>query len=74
MTKYDILEIFHGFYLSSEAPRSKYTVTFDSSPGQVISKYDLGAFLVECLENPDYYQKVCGMANTSWCKKECRDI
>ncbi|KYN03097.1 PREDICTED: flavin reductase (NADPH) [Cyphomyrmex costatus] len=46
----------------AETPKSKYNVTFDSSPGRVISKHDLGAFLVECLENPDYYQKVCGIA------------
>ncbi|KYN38690.1 Flavin reductase [Trachymyrmex septentrionalis] len=49
----------------AETPKSKYTVTFDSSPGRVISKYDLGAFLVECLENPDYYQKICGIATVS---------
>ncbi|KAG5315678.1 BLVRB reductase, partial [Pseudoatta argentina] len=49
----------------AETPMSKYTVTFDSSPGRVISKYDLGAFLVECLENPNYYQKICGIATVS---------
>ncbi|XP_011696793.1 PREDICTED: flavin reductase (NADPH) [Wasmannia auropunctata] len=50
----------------ADTPKSKYTVTFDSSPGsRVISKHDLGAFLVECLENPNYYQKVCGIANVS---------
>ncbi|XP_011860302.1 PREDICTED: flavin reductase (NADPH) isoform X2 [Vollenhovia emeryi] len=49
----------------AETPKSKYTVTFDSSPGRAISKHNLGAFLVECLENPNYHQKVCGIANTS---------
>jgi len=49
----------------ADTPKSKYTVTFDSSPGRAISKHDLGTFLVECLENPDYYQKVCGIATTS---------
>ncbi|XP_011052260.1 PREDICTED: flavin reductase (NADPH) [Acromyrmex echinatior] len=49
----------------TETPKSRYTVTFDSSPGRVISKYDLGAFLVECLENPNYYQKICGIATVS---------
>lgn len=49
----------------SETPKSKYVVTFDSSPGRVISKHDLGAFLIECLMKPEYYQKICGIANTS---------
>ncbi|XP_077275232.1 flavin reductase (NADPH) isoform X1 [Temnothorax americanus] len=49
----------------ADTPKSKYTVTFDSSPGRIISKHDLGAFLVECLDNPDYYRKVCGIANAS---------
>ncbi|KAL0118930.1 hypothetical protein PUN28_009514 [Cardiocondyla obscurior] len=47
----------------ADVPKSKYTVTFDSSPGRAISKYSLAEFLVECLENPDYYQKICGIAN-----------
>jgi putative NADH-flavin reductase len=52
----------------ADTPKSKYTVTFDSSPVEspnAISKHDLGAFLVECLTNPKYYKKVCGIANTS---------
>ncbi|KAL6256442.1 hypothetical protein P5V15_012555 [Pogonomyrmex californicus] len=49
----------------ADTPKSKYTIAFDSSPGRAISKHDLGAFLVECLDNPDYYQKVCGIATTS---------
>jgi len=49
----------------ADTPKSKYTVAFDSSPGRAISKHDLGAFLVECLENPDYHQKVCGIATAS---------
>ncbi|XP_036149097.1 flavin reductase (NADPH) [Monomorium pharaonis] len=49
----------------ADTPKSKYNIAFDSSPGRAISKHDLGAFLVECLENPDYYQKVLGIANTS---------
>ncbi|XP_011170556.1 flavin reductase (NADPH) [Solenopsis invicta] len=52
-------------YIGYEAPKSKYTVLFDSSPGRQISKHDLGECLVECLENPDYYQKTLGIANTS---------
>ncbi|XP_029174035.1 flavin reductase (NADPH) [Nylanderia fulva] len=49
----------------ADTPKSKYTVTFDSSPGRAISKHDLGAFLVECLTDPKYYKKVCGIATTS---------
>lgn len=49
----------------ADTPKSKHTVTFDSSPGRAISKPDLGAFLVECLKNPDYYQKICGIATVS---------
>ncbi|XP_050444988.1 flavin reductase (NADPH) [Cataglyphis hispanica] len=49
----------------ADTPKSKYTVTFDSSPGRAISKHNLGAFLVECLMKPEYYQKVCGIANIS---------
>lgn len=48
----------------ADTPKSKYTVTFDSSPGRAISKQDLGAFLVECLTDPKYYKKVCGIATT----------
>ena len=53
-------------FYSSGAPKSKYTVTIDSVAGRVISKHDLGAFLVECLENPDYYQKIIGISNTAY--------
>ncbi|EZA52406.1 hypothetical protein DMN91_011910 [Ooceraea biroi] len=49
----------------ADTPRSRYTVTFDSSPGRAISKHDLGAFLVECLRQPEYHRKVCGIATTS---------
>nr|XP_012226571.1 PREDICTED: flavin reductase (NADPH) [Linepithema humile]XP_012226572.1 PREDICTED: flavin reductase (NADPH) [Linepithema humile] len=49
----------------ADTPKSKYTVKFDSSPGRAISKQDLGAFLVECLKNPEYYQKICGIATVS---------
>lgn len=48
----------------ADTPKSKYTVKFDSSPGRAISKHDLGAFLVKCLSNPEYYQKVCGIATS----------
>lgn len=52
-------------HISDVKGGSKYLVKFDESPGRAISKHDLGAFLVESLQQPDYYQKVCGIANVS---------
>lgn len=46
----------------ADIPSSKYTVKHDESPGRVISKHDLGAFLVESLVRTQHYQKVCGIA------------
>ncbi|KAK7586101.1 hypothetical protein V9T40_003977 [Parthenolecanium corni] len=46
----------------ADTPSSPYTVKHDVSPGRVISKRDLGAFLVESLNNPEHYQQVCGLA------------
>lgn len=46
----------------ADTPSSPYTVTHDVSPGRVISKRDLGAFLVESLNNAEHYQQVCGLA------------
>lgn len=46
----------------ADTPASPYTVKYGASPGRVISKRDLGAFLVESLNNPEHYQKVCGLA------------
>lgn len=46
----------------ADSPRSKYTVKYDESPGRVISKYDLGAFLVDSLSQPEHHRKVCGIA------------
>jgi len=45
-----------------DTPKSKYNITFDCSAGRAISKHDLGAFLIECLKNPQYHQKICGIA------------
>ncbi|XP_076659584.1 flavin reductase (NADPH) [Halictus rubicundus] len=49
----------------ADAPSSKYVVKYDESPGRAISKHDLGAFLVESLQQPEHYQKVCGIATVS---------
>jgi len=46
----------------ADSPSSKYTVKIGESPGRAISKYDLGAFFIDCLDKPEYYQKTCGIA------------
>ncbi|KAH0568341.1 flavin reductase (NADPH) [Cotesia glomerata] len=43
-------------------PKSSYTVKYNESPGRVISKYELGEFLVDSLEKPEHFQKVCGLS------------
>ena len=49
----------------ADTPSSKYVVKYDESPGRAISKHDLGAFLIESLEQTERYQKVCGIANVT---------
>ncbi|XP_025988793.1 flavin reductase (NADPH) [Solenopsis invicta] len=48
-----------------DKPKSNYIIAINCSAWRAISKYDLGEFLIKCLENPDYYQKMLGIANTS---------
>lgn len=45
----------------ADQPASGHRIQYDSSPGRVVSKYDLGVFLVESLFKPEYYGKVCGI-------------
>ncbi|PBC33886.1 flavin reductase (NADPH) isoform X1 [Apis cerana] len=47
----------------ADVPNSKYIVKHDESPGRAISKHDLGAFLIESLQQTEHYQKICGIAN-----------
>ncbi|XP_053985206.1 flavin reductase (NADPH) [Hylaeus volcanicus] len=49
----------------ADAPSSKYVIKHDESPGRAISKHDLGAFLIESLQQSEHYQKVCGIATVS---------
>ncbi|KOX70420.1 Flavin reductase (NADPH) [Melipona quadrifasciata] len=49
----------------ADVQNSKYVIKHDESPGRAISKHDLGAFLVESLQQPEHYQKVCGIANVA---------
>lgn len=47
----------------ADMPPNGYQIKYDESPGRVITKYDLGAFLVDCLSIPEHYQKTCGICN-----------
>ncbi|XP_076637601.1 flavin reductase (NADPH) [Colletes latitarsis] len=49
----------------ADAPSSKYVIKHDESPGHIISKHDLGAFLIESLQQSEHYQKLCGIATVS---------
>ncbi|XP_019866026.1 flavin reductase (NADPH) [Aethina tumida] len=45
----------------ADQPGSDYQIQHDASPGRVISKHDLGRFLVDCLTQPEHYGKRCGI-------------
>ncbi|XP_052133495.1 flavin reductase (NADPH) isoform X3 [Frankliniella occidentalis] len=47
--------------MSSE-PSGNYEIKHGSSPGRAISKYDLGFFLVDCLDKPEHYHQMVGIA------------
>lgn len=47
----------------ADLPGEDYEIKFDESPGRVISKYALGKFFIDCLTQPVYYGKVCGICN-----------
>ncbi|XP_051159444.1 flavin reductase (NADPH) [Leptopilina boulardi] len=47
----------------AEERHSNVTVKYDESPGRTISKYYLAEFLVDCLDNPEHYQRVCGITS-----------
>ncbi|OXU25206.1 hypothetical protein TSAR_007619 [Trichomalopsis sarcophagae] len=46
----------------AESPSTEYVIKHDESPGRIVSKYDLGEFLVKSLDQPEHHQKVCGIA------------
>jgi len=48
-------------YFSAEQG-GQFEVKNGESPGRVISKYDLGAFLVDCLEKKEHYRQKVGLA------------
>ena len=46
-----------------DQPGSDYEVKHDATPGRrVISKHDLGRFLVDCLLQPEHFGKICGIS------------
>lgn len=50
-------------HISSDPPSAAVSVEHDKSPGaRVVSKFDLAAFLVDALEQPEHYGRVCGIA------------
>lgn len=46
-------------------PSSNFQTLFDQSPGRRISKFDLGKFFVDSLENEEFSGKVIGIANVN---------
>lgn len=46
----------------ADEPKGKFTTEYDSSPGRAISKHDLGAFLIDCLEQEEHSRKTIGLA------------
>ncbi|XP_068894570.1 flavin reductase (NADPH) [Tenebrio molitor] len=46
----------------ADQPGSEYQIKHDASPGRVISKHDLGRFLIDSLTQPEHHGKVCGIS------------
>ncbi|KAJ8925262.1 hypothetical protein NQ315_009090 [Exocentrus adspersus] len=45
----------------ADQPGSDYQIEYDAAPGRVISKHDLGKFLIDSLTQPEHYGKICGI-------------
>lgn len=65
---YDILKQTDLNYIAvmpphiNKEPASEHQIVHDKSAGRIISKYDLGAFLIDSLEIPEHYRQSCGIA------------
>lgn len=46
----------------ADEPSAPFQVMYDKTPGRSISKYDLGKFFIDCLENDEHAGKVIGIA------------
>jgi biliverdin reductase / flavin reductase len=45
-----------------DEPSAPFQILYDKSPGRSISKFDLGKFFVDCLEQEEHARKVIGIA------------
>ncbi|XP_002031828.2 flavin reductase (NADPH) [Drosophila sechellia] len=48
----------------ADEPATAYTVVHDEAPARLVSKYDLGKFIIDSLEQPEHYRKVCGIGKS----------
>ncbi|XP_060648019.1 flavin reductase (NADPH) [Drosophila nasuta] len=49
----------------ADEPGTSYTVVHDEAPGRLVSKDDLGKFIVDSLDQPEHYGRVCGIAKSA---------
>ncbi|XP_076258263.1 flavin reductase (NADPH) [Rhynchophorus ferrugineus] len=47
----------------ADKPESEYKVENNQYLGKVVSKHDLGNFLIESLEKPEHYRQICGIVS-----------
>ncbi|XP_075982614.1 flavin reductase (NADPH) [Anticarsia gemmatalis] len=59
----DYILVFPPHIANEPSREIQVEVNAKSSPGRSISKWDLGAFLVDSLSEPKYYKAVIGIAN-----------
>lgn len=45
-----------------DEPSAPFQTLHDKSPGRTISKFDLGKFFVDCLDQEEHARKVIGIA------------
>lgn len=66
---FDILKESHLKYIAvfpphiADQPETRYEVAHDKYLGRVVSKHDLGKFLVESLKETEHYGQVCGIVS-----------
>ncbi|KAH8294979.1 hypothetical protein KR018_004873 [Drosophila ironensis] len=49
----------------ADEPSTAYSVVHDDAPARLVSKYDLGKFIVDSLDQPEHYGKVCGIGKAA---------
>ncbi|KAK3931777.1 Flavin reductase (NADPH) [Frankliniella fusca] len=55
-------QVLKPFMSTESEPSGNYEIKHGSSPGRAISKWDLGFFLVDCLDKPEHYHQMVGIA------------